>query len=244
MSSTTRARFSSTPLLGVVVALTIMAAWFAHLAYCLLVQPVAAPLPPLHVATLSFLNVGLFITAHDAMHGSLAPRRRRLNVVFGAVAMFLYGGFLWSRMRANHLAHHAAPVSVDDPDYAADGDERFAPWLLSFVRGYYSWRNFALMHVHVAAAWAVSGSIVDVLVFFALPAWLSALQLFTFGVYLPHRTPPNGHDHPHRAKTIDLPEWLSFLTCYHFGCHEEHHDHPSVPWWRLPAVRRARRAEA
>jgi beta-carotene ketolase (CrtW type) len=85
----------------------------------------------------------------------------------------------------------------------------------------------------------IAGSIWSVLVFFAVPGWLSALQLFVFGTYLPHRTPHGGHTDPHNARSNPYPVWLSFLTCYHFGYHEEHHHHPRVPWWRLPQLRRA-----
>jgi beta-carotene ketolase (CrtW type) len=172
------------------------------------------------------------------MHRSLAPEHRRLNDGLGALALFLYGGFLWNELRRGHFAHHAHPVTPDDPDYAPDEQERFFPWLWRFVSGYYSWKNLALMHIHVLAAWAVSGSIVKVLVFFAVPAWLSALQLFFFGTYLPHRTPPGGHTDVHNARSNPYPWLVSLLTCYHFGYHEEHHHYPHVPWWRLPQLRR------
>ncbi|MEO0398521.1 MAG: fatty acid desaturase [Pseudomonadota bacterium] len=227
---------------GVIIAFVVIAAWMGHLVYALRYgDPLGVSAIP-HILIQNFLNVGLFITAHDAMHGSLAPGRRRINDAIGAAAIFLYGGFLWKKMRDNHHAHHRAPVTADDPDYAVGVDEKPAPWLWSFIVKYYSWRNLLLMYLHVGAAWAISGSYVSMLMFFAVPAWTSAVQLFVFGVYLPHKTPPGGHTHAHNARTIDVPEWMSFLSCYHFGYHEEHHDHPGVPWWRLPALRRARLA--
>lgn len=224
---------------GVVVATAVLVSWGAHLYWCLAYAPPMGWTTPIHIALQSFLNVGLFITAHDAIHGTLAPGRRRLNDWFGATAIFAYGAFLWPKMRRNHHAHHDAPVSAEDPDYAAEGDERFIPWLRTFFSRYYSWGNFALMHIWVAVAFLISGSLAKLLIYWAAPAWLSALQLFVFGVYLPHRTPKGGHRHPHNAVTLDFPVWLSFLTCYHFGYHQEHHDHPAAPWWRLPLVRAA-----
>lgn len=222
---------------GMVIAGTIIAMWFAHLVWCLTEVSLTGWSMPVHVAIQAFLNVGLFITAHDAMHRSLAPRDKALNDKFGALALFLYGGFLYDDLKRAHFRHHAAPVSDTDPDYTRDGQERFWPWLKDFVFGYYSWKNFALMHIHIIAFWLIAGSPWPVLVFFAVPAWLSALQLFVFGTYLPHRT-QGGHEDRHNARSNDYPEWLSFLTCYHFGYHREHHHHPRVPWWRLPKARK------
>ena len=223
---------------GLIIAGIILTAWAAHLWWTLTQAPLSAATIVFHVLLQSFLNVGLFITAHDAMHRSLAPAHPHINDAVGAAALFLYGGFLWTTLRPCHFAHHAHPATPADPDYAADAAERFAPWLWRFVSGYYSWTNFALMHIHVGATWLLSGSIWKVLIFFALPAWLSALQLFLFGTYLPHRTPPGGHVDIHKANSNPYPVWLSFLTCYHFGYHREHHHHPHVPWWRLPQLRR------
>lgn len=242
IASASRDRPEATAATGLVLAAFVFAGWAAHLFYTLRFAPTIGWATPAHIAVQSFLNVGLFIVAHDAIHGSLAPRRSRLNAVVGATAIFLYGALLWPKMRDNHHAHHRDPVSDNDPDYSIGGDERPGAWLRSFFLRYYSWRNFALMHLHVFAAWALSGSLAKVIIYFAIPAWCSALQLFVFGVFLPHRTPPGGHTHAHRSRTVDLPEWLSLLTCYHFGYHEEHHDHPAAPWWRLPALRRAKRA--
>ena len=76
--------------------------------------------------------------------------------------------------------------------------------------------------------------------FLWLPPVLAALQLFTFGTWLPHRLPAHGHTNRHHAASSDLPSWLSFLTCYHFGYHLTHHAFPWVAWWRLPEARRIR----
>lgn len=229
---------------GLAIAAAIFAAWSGHLVYALtLPAPDMAQLLS-HIAIQTFLNVGLFITAHDAIHRSVAPGHKRLNDAIGAAALFLYGGFLWPKMRKGHFAHHANPATQADPDYAPNAKERMLPWLARFVTGYYSWRNFALMHIHIAVAWALSGALWKVLIFVAVPAWLSAFQLFYFGTYLPHRTPAGGHTDPHKTQSNDYPAWLSFLTCYHFGYHEEHHHHPQVPWWRLARLRRMRKAAA
>ena len=227
---------------GIAIAAAVFAAWAGHLLYALRLEAPGLLQILLHVFVQSKLAVGLFITAHDAMHGPVAPRHRRLNDAIGAAAVFLYAGFFYGPLRRLHHAHHANPASARDPDFAPGGDERFWPWLWRFFTRYYSWKNLAVMHVLVGALWLYAGDVAPILLFYAVPGWISALQLFYFGTYLPHRTPPGGHHHPHRARSNNYPVWLSFLTCYHFGYHEEHHDHPGAPWWRLPTVRRARLA--
>ena len=75
------------------------------------------------------------------------------------------------------------------------------------------------------------------MLFWALPAILSAFQLFYFGTYLPHRAEDEAFGDAHRARSNDFSWTMSLLTCFHFGYHHEHHDNPAVPWWRLPATR-------
>ncbi len=224
---------------GIVVAALIMTVWSGHLLWTLQLSDPGLARTLVHILIQANLSVGLFITAHDAMHGTVAPHHRRLNDAFGAAALLIYAGFFFDRTRRLHHAHHRHPASAGDPDYGPAGDERLGPWFWSFLTQYYSWKNFAVMNILILVMWVYAGSFQNILIFYAAPAWISALQLFYFGTYLPHRTPEGGHDHPHRARSNDYPVWLSFLTCYHFGYHEEHHDRPSVPWWRLPKARRA-----
>jgi beta-carotene ketolase (CrtW type) len=77
------------------------------------------------------------------------------------------------------------------------------------------------------------------LVFWALPALLSSVQLFYFGTYRPHRVDEVPFSDQHRARSNDFSPLMSLLTCFHFGYHHEHHDTPWVPWWRLPARRQS-----
>jgi beta-carotene/zeaxanthin 4-ketolase len=86
----------------------------------------------------------------------------------------------------------------------------------------------------------LGAQLANVLLFWALPALLSALQLFTFGTYLPHRPAPPGFADRHNARSNDYPWLVSLLTCFHFGYHHEHHLSPGTPWWRLPTLRATR----
>lgn len=216
------------------IALLIMGLWLFHLIYMLRVE-MSWPLAALHILLQTFLCTGLFITAHDAMHGLVVKDNPKWNRWIGSAAIFMYGGFSYDRLLAAHHLHHAQPASPEDPDFTNDKDERFLVWFVEFGRRYYGWREFLWMHIHVGLVWLIGGAIWKIFAFFAVPAWLSAIQLFYFGTYLPHRThgkPAN--DNPHRARSNEYAVWLSFLTCYHFGYHYEHHQYPFAPWWTLP----------
>lgn len=191
------------------------------------------------------LQTGLFILAHDAMHGILWPGRRRWNDACGAAALALYGALPYRACRANHRRHHRAPATARDPDFpsaARSGALAGAlGWYRQFMAGYLSVPQMA----RLLAFWGVLAACfssftptaaLNVLLFCTAPLLLSSLQLFTFGTYLPHRAqrPPDSALHP---GSLDLPTWLSLLACFHFGYHREHHDCPGLAWHQLPAAR-------
>lgn len=189
---------------------------------------------PAIVTVQTWLSVGLFIVAHDAMHGSLAPGRPRLNVAIGALALGLYAGFRFKPLKIAHYAHHAAPGTADDPDFHADAPRTFAPWFYRFFRTYFGWREMGVLTILVGVAVFIFGAhISNLLVFWAAPALLSALQLFTFGTWLPHRHTDEAFPDHHNARTSRFGTALSLLSCFHFGRHHEHHLTPWKPWWRL-----------
>lgn len=229
---------------GVSLAVLVILAWFGtHIAGVFLFRfPIDPPLLiPVLVALQCWLNVGLFIIAHDAMHGSLAPFRPRLNRAFGRLCLALYAGFSFDRLLTKHFDHHRHSGTALDPDFHADGPTSFWPWFLAFFRRYFGWREFATLAALVAVYLGVFRvSTENALVFWALPALLSALQLFYFGTYLPHRHEEEAFSDRHNARSNDFSWTVSLLTCFHFGYHHEHHDHPRVPWWRLPRMRAGR----
>ncbi|MBC9178480.1 fatty acid desaturase [Roseomonas ludipueritiae] len=190
---------------------------------------------PLVVAVQTWLSVGLFIIAHDAIHGSLAPGRPRLNHAVGQLCVGLYAGFRYKRLAANHHRHHAASGTADDPDFHPEAPRRLVPWFLRFFRTYFGLFEFGVLTVWLVVAIGVLGaSMTNMLVFWALPALLSALQLFVFGTWLPHRHGEPGFEDQHNARSNGFGPLLSLLTCFHFGRHHEHHLYPYLPWWRLP----------
>lgn len=194
----------------------------------------SALIAPVVIGIQTWLSVGLFIVAHDAMHGSLAPGRPRLNAALGQLALGLYAGFSFSRLKAAHFAHHRTPGEREDPDFHADDPAVFWPWFLRFFRTYFGWREMAALSVLGAVAVGILGApVTNLLAFWAAPALLSALQLFTFGTWLPHRAGEDGFVDHHNARSSAFGPLMSLLTCFHFGRHHEHHLEPWRPWWRL-----------
>lgn len=243
LSQRQRARDRQT-LIGVGLAGLIVAAWFAlHLIPIFIIDWtvtswwVGVPF----VAGETWLFVGLFIIAHDAMHGSLAPGRPWVNRWAGRIVLTLYAAFSYDRLLPEHHKHHRRPGTADDPDFDVDHPDRFLPWFLRFLRHYYGWREFAAMAVAMVTYVALlRPPIAALMIFYALPAMLSALQLFYFGTYRPHRLEEDGFVDEHRSRTNDFPWIVSLATCFHFGYHHEHHLTPTTPWWRLPEARRLR----
>jgi len=228
------------------ISAAVIAAWVGSAA-CLLTPAAPLPAAPATFALLLFrtwLQTGLFIVAHDALHGSAAPNGRRLNDALGAAALALYAFFTLRDLRAAHEAHHAAPRSDADPDGPGDAGEGFARWYARFVRRYVTpGQVLAMALLFNVARYALGASEPRLLAFWVAPALLSSLQLFCFGTWLPHRTPPRGFADALRATSARWGAVPSLLASFHFGYHWEHHAWPSVPWWRLPAARRARLAE-
>lgn len=189
---------------------------------------------PLQILTQSFLFVGLFIVAHDCMHGLVGSKSGTASRVLGSICAFLFAGFSYKKLKEKHDEHHNFLVTDKDPDYTSGGNENFFVWLKSFITRYFGLREFLVLFIHVISLYLISGSVLKVLLFFALPSWIASLQLFYFGTYRPHRH--FGDTEELKARSNNYPVWLSFLTCYHFGYHKEHHKYPHLAWWRLPSA--------
>lgn len=183
----------------------------------------------------TFLNVGLFITAHDAMHGTVAPHSPLINKKIGQVALLLYAGFSFNKLNHHHHHHHRYPTSSMDPDYTKSLDENYFLWLKDFIFFYFGLKEAFIMLIMTSLIFYLcNGQYLKTLCVFVIPSVVSAIQLFTFGTFLPHRRGLTDFTTRHNCRSIPYPGWLSFLTCYHFGYHHEHHAYPHIPWWKLP----------
>jgi beta-carotene ketolase (CrtW type) len=230
--------------IGLTLAVAIIGAWLiTHIASVFWFdwsRPWAIPVAIAIVAWQCWLSVGLFIVAHDCMHGSLAPGHAAINRRVGQLCLAVYAGFDFDKLLAKHRLHHDAPGTGQDPDFDDHAPQAFWHWYWRFFSTYFSVRELIVISVVVTAyVWVLGASYANVLMFWAAPALLSSLQLFTFGTYLPHKPAALPFADRHRAYTNMFPEWLSLLTCFHFGYHHEHHLKPGLPWWKLPSAHRA-----
>lgn len=231
---------------GVAVALTLFALWLTSLVTLLVVplEGIVVYVAPLAVLWMTWLFTGLFITGHDAMHGSVAPGRTRLNHAIGRVVLLAYAGMDYHPLRRAHGLHHATPGRDGDPDWHDGEDPRLGPWFWTFMFRYLTWGQWIRLVVIFWSLYLIVPTS-NLLLFWALPSMLSTLQLFYFGTFLPHREPEGGYDNEHHARSGRHGDLVSLVTCFHFGgYHLEHHEAPGVPWWRLPSVRLGATANA
>ena len=171
------------------------------------------------------LYTGLFITAHDAMHGTVSPNRK-INNLIGYTCTFLYALFWYPQLYTKHHLHHSHVHTPNDPDYH---EGNFFRWYFTFIKNYLSiWQVIAMAILfNILKLWIPQANL---LLFWVLPSLLSTVQLFYFGTYRPHK---GEHNNIHHSRSQSRNHLAAFFSCYFFGYHYEHHDAPGVPWWRL-----------
>lgn len=219
---------------GILIALTIIALWFAHIYYLLFNRAVLFDDigTYLHIAFQAFLYTGLFITSHDAMHGTVS-RNKFINNLIGRVSSFLFAGMSFDKLLKNHHLHHKYPGTEKDPDFYTKSQNFFVWWAVFFYR-YATIPQILIMGITYNLL-KVFANVPEINLWFywIIPAFLGTFQLFYFGTYLPHRLPHTEEMGQHRARTLPKNHILAFLTCYFFGYHQEHHEGPHIPWWQL-----------
>ena len=234
LSTPSKASKSSKDFKGVLIALLIIGAWFLSLFYLLQIQiNFWNPWIYLGVLIQMHLYTGLFITAHDAMHG-LVSDNKRLNHAIGWFSSLLYSYNFYWKLFPKHHEHHRFVATENDPDYHPS--HNFFIWYWSFITTYLSIWQFLLMAVtfNVLKLFVPQ---VNLIVFWMVPAILATLQLFYFGTYLPHK---GNHTNKHHSGSQAKNHIWAFFSCYFFGYHYEHHDSPGTPWWRLWKVKESR----
>lgn len=229
--------------MGPLYAALISCAWaFVHI-YSIFFHTLSAPLWQTIglIALQCWLYTGLFIVAHDTMHGSLVPGRPRVNAVIGTLILFVYAGFNWRKMRNAHHAHHNFSGTEKDPDFNANNPYSFWPWYIKFFLTYFNWQQVFILIGFTFAYILLGASYINTIIMWAVPAILSSVQLFYFGTYLTHRHSSAFPD-AHNARTNNFSSLASLFSCFHFGYHHEHHLYPHEPWWRLPLRKRESRS--
>ena len=213
------------------MAVLIMVFWLSSLVF-LLGYSISwtDPLVYLGVLVQMYFYTGLFITAHDAMHG-LVSTDKKLNKIIGTLAALLFSYNFYWKLFPKHHEHHRFVATDKDPDYHASGN--FFIWYLSFIRQYVTIWQILLMAVtfNILKLFIPTENLI---VFWMIPAILSTLQLFYFGTYLPHM---GESENEHHSRSQSKNHFWALVSCYFFGYHFEHHDSPGTPWWLLWKVK-------
>lgn len=228
---------------GILIAGIVMLLWLTSLIFFLSIDVAKIPLFWLASAVLlrAFLHTGLFITAHDAIHKVVFPYNLKVNDFIGSVVARMYVLLPYKTLSEKHKLHHRYPASEKDPDFCEHGKENPFIWYVSFMKGYLEGRQSWVLLIGMSLIFyslllGLHISLANLVLFWLLPLFLSSIQLFYFGIFLPHRQPEGGYTNRHRAKSSNFSVFWSFVTCYHFGYHWEHHEYPHLPWYKLPSV--------
>lgn len=218
--------------MGILIAVLIITFWLSHLVYILNFVEVnfTSPFFYLHIFIQAYFYTGLFITGHDAMHGTIS-KNKNINKAIGMISTFLFAGLSYNRLIKNHFMHHKHPGEESDPDFYIKSQNFFVWWGI-FMRRYTTITQLIIMAVafNILKIWF---SDLTLIMFWVIPAFLGTLQLFFFGTYLPHKYPHTENMQPHNARTQKKNHLWAMLSCYFFGYHHEHHESPRTPWWQL-----------
>jgi len=79
------------------------------------------PLTYLGILIQMHLYTGLFITAHDAMHGVVSSHKQ-INHATGWIAAILFSYNFYWKLFPKHHQHHRHVATDEDPDYHASGN--------------------------------------------------------------------------------------------------------------------------
>lgn len=224
---------------GIFIACIILGLWATSLTllFSLDIAKIQILFIALAVLWQTFLYTGLFITAHDAMHGVVFPQNPKVNNWIGKICVLLYALFSYQELLRKHCLHHRHSSTEDDPDFYENQYQNFFAWYFNFVKSYWSWQqHLGLICAYIVLRYIFNICDVKLILFWVIPSIFSSIQLFYFGTFLPHRRVEGGYTSVHRTRSIPLPTFWSFIACYHFGYHKEHHEYPNVPWWRLPDI--------
>jgi beta-carotene/zeaxanthin 4-ketolase len=247
------------PLTGLWVAAVIIVLWVGSLAFLLHLDIDRLALLWILLATLGrvFIQTGLFIVAHDAIHGVVLPSHgaaspvanRRWNNIIGQLAVTLYALLPYRKLALNHWQHHRYPGQSNDPDFHDGIHHSLFAWYLKFMSRYLDLQQklilfFGIGAIFFALHWGLHVALLNIFLFWIIPIVLSSMQLFFFGTYLPHRFTNSKFDQSSPIASIDCSPVVSFLTCYHFGYHWEHHEYPDLPWYDLPLARQLRKSNS
>jgi beta-carotene/zeaxanthin 4-ketolase len=225
--------------IGIMVSVVLVFLWFVSLIGLLQldIKTVSPYFIILGLFLRTFFQTGLFITTHEAIHGTIC-QNYQVNQAIGYITAFLYALLPYKTLAINHRLHHQYPATEKDPDFNCLYSNNFFFWYKSFMQEYQKGRQFWFLFVGMTIIFFafifLHISVVNIFLFWVIPILLSSLQLFTFGIFLPHRKQDEEYSDRHQARSNNYSVFWSFIACYHFGYHWEHHQYPNLAWYKLP----------
>ncbi|MEO8148378.1 MAG: fatty acid desaturase [Bacteroidia bacterium] len=202
----------------------------------------------------AFFNHSLFVMIHECTH-NLLFKRKGANMFAGIVANLphtLPSSVMFSRY---HIKHHAFQgiheLDGDLPDYREArliNNSTFGKiiWLL-FYPFFQLARTFRLKEIKPIDGWVILNWTmqlvfdVAIIFFFGWNSFFFLLASFFFSVGLHPLGARWIQEHyltlDENQETYSYYGILNFLA-FNVGYHNEHHDFPSVPWNKLPSVKK------
>ena len=201
----------------------------------------------------AFANHSLFVMIHECAH-NLLFRKPALNILSGIFANLPQTFPSSVSFKRYHIKHHSFQgiheLDADLPDWweARLINNSFlgkSLWLLLYPV-FQAGRTFRAKEIKHFDSWVALNWIVQiafdaaVIIFFGPKAFVFLLASFFFSVGL----------HPLGARWVQehyltrgMQETYSYYgvlnsIAFNVGYHNEHHDFPSVPWNRLPQIRK------
>ena len=102
---------------GLVISALVMMTWARVLIFALFEHELSLFTTPCLLAILIHLYTGLFITAHDSIHGTISSNPT-LNKWAGKLCLLAFAGFDYDMIREEHWRHHShAGLAGEDPDF-------------------------------------------------------------------------------------------------------------------------------
>jgi beta-carotene/zeaxanthin 4-ketolase len=167
---------------GIVIGVGIFILWAIALCFCLSMNLAEMPILFMFFAVLvrTFLHTGLFIVSHDAAHGTVFVRDRRVNDWFGKVAIAIYALLPYGKFLKNHGLHHKNPGRDGDPDFHDGKHTNAIAWYMTFMVRYLDLRQILVIFVGFTAIFhslrlGLHVSPVNLLLFWILPILLSSM---------------------------------------------------------------------
>ena len=202
----------------------------------------------------AFLSHGLWVMIHESTH-NLLFRKPQWNTFAGILANLPHILPSAVSFQRYHLKHHAYQgVYALDADVPNRWEARLighsplgkAVWMLLFPI-FQITRPPRLREIRPVDRWVVLNFVVQIAFNVAVYAWLGPKAFFylLFSVFFGLGLHPLGARWIQEHYVFDPPqETYSYYgplntVAFNVGYHNEHHDFPSVPWNRLPRIRRA-----